>query len=173
MGTPTLSTAFRRPLPLLLAIALGLLLTAWLAGPARAGGGCTISVEPDAVPVGGQFVVSGNFGAGAEVHLVRGTSGSLPEDSEPVYTAPQGQGSFEATITMGQGTEGEWTVFGLIFATECGDSALLTVTAVPDTAMDASGWSMATALGGLLLALALLLRAAVEHQVQAGGKRRP
>ena len=74
---------------------------------------------------------------------------------------------------MGQGTEGEWTVWGLIFATECGDSAPLTVTAVPDTAMDASGWPVTTALGALLLALALLLRPAVEHQVEARGKRGP
>ena len=173
MGTPTLSSAFRRPLPLMLAIALGLLLTAWLAGTARAGGNCSITVTPDTVPVGGQFVVSGNFGAGAEVHLVRGTSGSLPEDSEPVYTSPQNRSSFEATITMGPGSEGVWTVWGLIFATECGDSALVTVTAVPDTAMDASGWPMATSVGALLLALAWLLRAAVEHQVEARGKRSP
>ena len=130
-----------------LAIALGLLLTAWLAGTARAGGDCTITVEPDTVPVGGQFVVSGNFGAGAEVHVVRGESVNPPEDSEPVYTSPQNRSSFEATITMGPGSEGVWTVWGLIFATECGDSAQVTVTAVPDTAMDASGWPMATAVG--------------------------
>ena len=135
MGTPTLLTAVRRPLPLMLAIALGLLLTAWVAGTARAGGNCSISVDPGTVLVGGQFVVSGNFGAGAEVHLVRGTSGSLPEDSEPVYTSPQNRSSLQATVTMGQGTEGVWTVWGLIPATECGDSAQVTVTGVPDTAM--------------------------------------
>jgi hypothetical protein len=155
MGTPTLSTTLRRPLPLMLAVALGLLMTAWAASTARAGGNCSITVEPDTVPVGGQIVVSGNFGAGAEVHLVRGTSGSLPEDSEPVYTSPQNRSSFEATITMGPGTEGAWTVWGLIFATECGDSAQVTVTAVPDTAIDASGWPLATAVGALLLILAM------------------
>ena len=155
MGTPTLSTTLRRPLPLMLAVALGLLMTAWAASTARAGGNCSIRVEPDTVPVGGQIVVSGNFGAGAEVHLVRGTSGSLPEDSEPVYTSPQDRSSFEATITMGPGTEGVWTVWGLIFATECGDSAQVTVTAVPDTAIDASGWPLATAVGALLLILAM------------------
>ena len=99
------------------------------------------------MPVGGQFVVSGNFGANAEVHLVQGENVNPPEDSEPVYTSPPNRSSFEATITMGPGSEGVWTVWGLIFATECGDSALVTVTAVPDTAMDASGWPMATALG--------------------------
>jgi len=139
----------------MLAIVLGLLMTAWAGSTARAGGNCSITVEPDTIPVGGQFVVSGTFGAGAEVHLVRGTSGSIPEDSEPVYTAPQGQASLQATITMGEGTEGEWTVWGLIFATECGDSALLTVTAVPDTAADASGWAPASIVGALLLVLAV------------------
>ena len=154
-GTPTASTTLNRPLRLLLAMVLGLLMTAWVAETARAGGNCSISVEPDTVPVGGQFVVSGNFGAGAEVHLVRGTSGSFPEDSEPVYTSPQNGSNLEATITMGPGTEGVWTVWGLIFATECGDSAQITVTAVPDTAMDASGWPLATAIGALVLALAM------------------
>ena len=100
MGTPTLSTTLRRPLPLMLALALGLLLTAWLAGPARAGGNCSITVTPDTVPVGGQFVVSGNFGANAEVHLVQGENVNPPEDSEPVYTVPLNRSSFEATITM-------------------------------------------------------------------------
>jgi len=155
MGTPNASITVHRRLPLLIAIALGLLMTAWLTGTARAGGNCNISVDPDTVPVGGQFVVSGNFGAAAEVHAVRGTSGSLPEDSEPVYTSPQDRSSFVATITMGPGTEGVWTVWGLIFATECGDSAQVTVTAVPDTAIDAKGWPLATALGALLLALAM------------------
>ena len=149
MGTPNASITVHRRLPLLIAIALGLLMTAWLTGTARAGGNCSISVDPDTVPVGGQFVVSGNFGAGAEVHVVRGTSGSLPEDSEPVYTSPQDRSSFEATITMGPGTEGVWTVWGLIFATECGDSAQVTVTAVPDTAIDAKGWLLATGLGAI------------------------
>ena len=64
-------------------------------------------------------------------------------------------------------------MWGIIPATECGDSALVTVTAVPDTAMDASGWPVTIVLGTLLLALALLLRAAVEHQVEARGKRSP
>ncbi len=173
MGTPTLLTAVRRPLPLMLAIALGLMLTAWVTGTARAGGNCSISVDPDTVPVGGQFVVSGNFGAGAEVHLVRGENANPPEDSQPVYTSPQNRSSFQATITMGQGTDGVWTVWGILPATECGDSAVVTVTGVPDTAMDASGWPLATAVGALLLVLALLLGAAAENQVEAKSKRRP
>ena len=172
MGTPTLLTTLRRPLPLMVAIALGLLMTAWVAGTARAGGNCSITVEPDTVPVGGQFVVSGNFGAGAEVHLVRGTSGSFPEDSEPVYTSPQNRSNFKATITMGPGTEGVWTVWGLIFATECGDSAQVTVTAVPDTAVGGSDWSLSTAVGALLLALAIA-SVARRQSIQAHTTLRP
>jgi hypothetical protein len=51
-------------------------------------------------------------------------------------------------------------VWGLIPATECGDSAILTVTGtVPDTAMSADGrgaWTAPGLLGLLLLGLALL-----------------
>ena len=131
---------------------------------AQAGGNCSISVEPETVAVGQQYVVSGNFG-GAEVHLVRGENVATPEDSEPVATTAQGD-SFEVTITAGPGSEGIWTVWGFIEGSECGDSALVTVTAVPDTSMDASGWPLATSVGALLLALAmgslLRLRAAAR-----------
>ena len=152
MGTPLASTAFHRRLPLLMATVLGVLFALLLAGTARAGGGCTISVDPGTVAVGGRYVVSGNFG-GAEIHLVRGENVSTPEDSEPVATTPQ-RDSFEVTITAGPGSEGVWTVWGFIEGSECGDSALVTVTAVPDTAMDASGWPLPTGAGALLLALA-------------------
>ena len=173
MGTPTLSTTLRRPLPLMLALALGLLLTAWLAGTARAGGTAPSRSTPDTVPVGGQFVVSGNFGANAEVHLVQGENVNPPEDSEPVYTSRKTEATSKRPSRWDRAARESWTVWGIIPATECGDSALVTVTAVPDTAMDASGWPMATSVGALLLALAFLLRAAVEHQVEARGKRRP
>jgi hypothetical protein len=153
MGTPTLSTAIRRGMPIMLAIALGLLMTAWVTGTARAGGNCSVTVDPETVPVGGQYVVSGNFG-GAEIHLVRGENVSTPEDSQPVATVPQSQASFDVTITAGPGSEGVWTVWGFIEGSECGDSALVTVTGVPDTAMDAGGLPLATAVGALLLALA-------------------
>ena len=153
MGTPFASTTFHRRLPLLIAAVLGVLSALLLAGTARAGGGCTISVDPETVAVGGQYVVSGNFG-GAEIHLVRGENVNTPEDSEPVATTPQGD-SFEVTITAGPGSEGIWTVWGFIEGSECGDSALVTVTAVPDTAMDASGWPLATGVGTLMLALAM------------------
>lgn len=155
MGTPSVSNTLQRRMPILLAIGLGLLLTAMSIGIARAGANCTVSVDPATVPVGGQYVVSGNFG-GAEVHIVRGENVAPPEDSEPVVTTPQGQDSFSVTITAGPGSEGIWTVWGLIPATECGDSALVTVTAVPDTATGTSGSPLASAIGVVLLALGVL-----------------
>ena len=80
-----------------------------------------------------------------------------PEDSEPVYTVPDDRSSFSATITMAADTEGTWTVWGLIPATECGDSAILTVTgALPNTAVAQDGQSWLSAVGLLLIALSLL-----------------
>jgi hypothetical protein len=116
-------------------------------------------MEPSTIAAGGQFVVSGNFGANAEVHVVPGEDAAFPEDSEPVYTVPDDRSSFSATITMGADTQGTWTVWGFIFGTECGDSAILTVTGtVPDTALPAGGtdaWSVLSVLGILLLGLAI------------------
>jgi hypothetical protein len=154
VGTHNASTMVRHRLPLIFALVIGLLMTAWIAGTARAGGNCSITVVPETVAVGAQYVVSGNFG-GAEIHLVRGENVSTPEDSQPVATVPQSQASFEVTITAGPGSEGVWTVWGFIEGSECGDSALVTVTGVPDTSMDSSGWSVATLVGVLLLALAI------------------
>ena len=70
---------------------------------------------------------------------------------------------------MGPGSEGVWTVWGFIFATECGDSAQVTVTAVPDTAVGGSDWSLATAVGALLLALAMasVLAAGAPRRTQS------
>ena len=155
MGTPSALLQDRR-IPIVLAAAIGLLVTLVVAAPARAGGNCTISIEPDSVAVGGQFVVTGTFGANAEVHLVRGENQSPPEDSEPVYTAPTNSSALSATITMGQGTEGVWTVWGLIPATECGDSAILTVNAVPDTAMGTPAWPILSAVGLLMMLVGIV-----------------
>jgi hypothetical protein len=165
-GGPAVGTWFgmtspHRRVTVALAGFIGLLMALLFAGTARAGGGCQITIEPSTIAAGGQFVVSGNFGAGAEVHLVPGEDVAPPEDSEPVYTVPEDRSSFSATITMGADTQGTWTVWGLIPATECGDSAILTVTGtVPDTATDANGRgesSALLALGALLLVLAITL----------------
>ncbi len=150
-------TLSHRRLPPVLAGIIGLLMALLFAGTARAGGGCNITIEPSTIAAGDSFVVSGDFGANAEVHLVMGEDAAPPEDSEPVYTVPDDRDSFSATITMAADTEGTWTVWGLIPATECGDSAILTVTGtVPDTALDVDGRGAWSALGLLFLLLALL-----------------
>ena len=126
---------------------------------------CDITVEPATVAEGGQVVVSGNFGANAEIHLVPGTSGSFPEDSEPVVTIPVDQATFSVTLTIQHGSVGTWTVWGFIPATECGDTATLTVTAatVPDTATSADLPSPVAALGAMLVVLA---GSAVERRLR-------
>jgi hypothetical protein len=157
VGTRFTTTPHRR-LPLVLAGIIGLLLALLTAGTARAGGECEITIEPSTIAAGGSFVVSGNFGANAEVHVVPGEDVAPSEDSEPVYTVPLDRSSFSATITMGADTEGTWTVWGFIPATECGDSAILTVTGtVPDTAAVLDAPLAPAGLGLLLLALALSL----------------
>jgi hypothetical protein len=155
VGTWILSSIPHRRLLVALAGIIGLVMTLLLAGTVRAGGGCQITIEPSTIAAGGSFVVSGNFGANAEVHVVPGEDTAPPEDSEPVYTVPVGRSSFTATITMDTDTQGTWTVWGFIPATECGDSAILTVTGtVPDTAMAEP--DARSILGLLLLALAAL-----------------
>jgi len=157
MGTWADMTPLHRRLPLVMAAIIGLLMALAITGTARAGAECEITIEPSTIEAGGQFVVSGNFGANAEVHVVAGEGTAPPEDSEPVYTVPANRSSFSATITMAADTQGTWTVWGLIPATECGDSAILTVTgAVPDTAIAAADRPMWSALGLFLLATALL-----------------
>ena len=156
MGTRAVMTIPHRRMSLVAAAAIGLLLALALTGRARAGAECEITIEPSTIEAGGQFVVSGNFGANAEVHVIAGEDQAPPEDSDPVYTVPSNRSSFSATITMAADTEGTWTVWGLIPATECGDSAILTVTgAVPDTAIASDGRATLSAIGLLLLALAL------------------
>ena len=75
-------------------------------------GECNITVSPSTIPDGGKFTVSGDFGAGAEIHVVQGTDTSFPEDSDPIVTVPVGQSSFNVTITMLAGSVGTWTVWG-------------------------------------------------------------
>jgi hypothetical protein len=123
---------------------------------------CQVTVEPSTVRVGEEFVVSGNFG-GAEIHIVEGENAALPEDSEPVATVPQDEASFALTFTAEAGDEGTWTVWAFIFATECGDSAILTIqAALPDTAAQPSegtpaGHAATLAAGLLFIGLVGLL----------------
>jgi hypothetical protein len=166
MGTWFETTSSHRRLPMVLAGIVGLLMALALTGTARAGGGCEITIEPSTIAAGGSFVVSGNFGANAEVHVVPGEDTNLPEDSDPVYTVPANRSSFSATITMDTDTQGTWTVWGFIPATECGDSAILTVTGtVPDTAMAEP--DARSILGVLLLALAALGMARLTPSVRS------
>jgi hypothetical protein len=158
-----------------LGVALGaaVLLAAMSAGSVLAGGECTVTVEPSTVAVGDEFVVSGDFGANAEIHLVRGVDQAFPEDSEPVATIPIGESSFRLTFTAEAGDEGSWTVWAFIFGTECGDSASLTITPatqrpaatptpalLPDTAVSQSPtveWTAFMAISALFLAMSLVL----------------
>jgi hypothetical protein len=120
------------------------------------GGDCNITVEPSTIADGGSFIVSGDFGAGAEIHVVPGQDGSFPEDNEPIITIGDDRSSFSVTITMLPGSVGSWTVWAFIPATECGDSAPLTVTAgLPDTAAPSTSAPWAATAGALLLLLAV------------------
>jgi hypothetical protein len=127
------------------------------AGPARAAE-CNVTVEPATVAVGDEFVVSGDFGANAEIHLVRGRHVGFPEGSEPIATIPVGQSSFNVTFTAEAGDEGVWTVWAFIFGTECGDSAPLTITSgrVPNTGASPPPSAPLALIGSLFLALAVL-----------------
>jgi hypothetical protein len=122
---------------------------------ATVGGECSITVAPSTIADGGTFTVTGDFGAGAEIHVVPGRDGAFPEDSEPIITIGDDRSSFSVEITMLPGSVGEWTVWAFIFGTECGDSAPLTVTAaaLPDTAAPSASLPGAAAIGTLLLAL--------------------
>ena len=119
------------------------------------GGQCNITVSPTTVADGGQVTVSGDFGAGAEIHLVFGANANVPEDSEPIATVPVGRSSFSVTITMLPGSVGTWTVWAFIPASECGDSATLTVTAgtLPNTAARPATMPVMALVGALLVIL--------------------
>jgi len=133
------------------------------------GDSCQVTVEPATVRVGENFVVSGNFG-GAEIHIVEGENATFPEDSEPVATVPQDEDSFALTFTAEAGDEGTWTVWAFIFATECGDSAILTIqAALPDTAAqssEATPAGLAAVLGAALLLVGLVGLLAYRPRLQ-------
>jgi hypothetical protein len=118
------------------------------------GGGCSITISPSTIAEGGSFTVSSDdFGAGAEIHVIFGENAPLPLDAEPLVTVPAGATSINATITMQAGSAGTWTVWAFLEGTECGDSAILTVTAgtLPDTASDGPTLPLHPLAGALLL----------------------
>lgn len=119
-------------------------------------GGCVVTVQPATVAVGQQFTVTGSFG-GAQIYIVAGADASPAEDASPAATTPDG-GSFSVTFTAEAGDVGEHTIWGLIEASECGDSDDLTVTAaLPDTAVPAVSGQLTALAGGLLLLVAAAL----------------
>ena len=94
---------------------------------------------------------------GASIFLVEGTDASPAESAQPAATTPAGD-SFSVTFTAEASDVGDWTVWGLIEGSECGDADALTVTAaLPDVAMAQPsplvfiGWLMAFA--GFVLGL--------------------
>jgi hypothetical protein len=135
------------------AIAIGLATSVLAATSAFAAGGCTVTVQPHSVPVGGQFTVSGNFG-GASIFIVKGVNASPAQNAQPNATTPAGS-SFSVTFTAEASDIGQSTVWGLLPASECGDSDQLTVTASPNTAT--SEPAAMVSIGFMLLVLAVAL----------------
>jgi hypothetical protein len=146
-------THSRPVLRLGIAIAIGLATSLIAGGSAFAQGNCIVTVEPRSVPVGGQFTVAGNFG-GASIFLVKGSNASPAENAQPNATTPPGS-SFSVTFTAEASDIGQWSVWGLLPASECGDSAPLTVTAAPNTAV--SQPSAAATVGFFVLGLSVAL----------------
>lgn len=148
----------RRTRQLLAAVVLGSVLAVGVAGGALAHpesegahpGTCFVTVTPSSVAAGGQFTVAGNFG-GASILLVEGADRPPAEDATPDATTPAGS-SFSVNFTADAADVGTWTVWGMIFGSECGDSDDLTITALPNTAVPSPG-PMA-GLGALAFALA-------------------
>jgi hypothetical protein len=158
----------RRFLRLGTAVVIGLATTVLAAGavfahPESEGahpGGCVVTVEPGSVAVGGQFTVAGNFG-GASIFLVKGAGASPAEGATPNATTPPGS-SFSVTFTAEAADVGDWTVWGLLPESECGDSDALTVTAaVPNTAVPPPTGLVVVGWSALLIGLALGLRRAM------------
>ena len=135
------------------AVAIGLVTSVLAATSAFAAGGCTVTVQPHSVPVGGQFTVAGNFG-GASIFIVKGVNTSPAENAQPNATTPAGS-SFSVTFTAEASDIGQSTVWGLLPASECGDSDQLTVTASPNTATSQPGAMVS--IGSMLLLLAVAL----------------
>ncbi len=152
--------ALRRGIAVASGLAMAILATgAVLAHPASEGShasGCIVTVEPGSVAVGGQFTVTGQGFSGASIFLVRGVGASPAEGATPDATTPEGTTPFSVTFTAEAADVGDWTVWGLLPETECGDSDSLTVTAaIPNTAVP--GPSLAAIIGWLILGLALAL----------------
>ena len=150
MGTRRLMTRFS--VAAVTAMLAGLL----LATTAAAQGECNVTVEPSSVQAGSTYTVSGDFG-GAEIYHVEGTDQSPPEDAEPDATTPQGS-EFSVQFTAAAEDVGTWTVWAFIPASECGDSAPLTITAatIPNTASEPAP-ALPAMLGLLLVSLATVL----------------
>jgi len=131
-----------------------------LTSPGIPPGTCNVTVEPSTVAVGQQFVVAGDFGGYAEIHLVPGEDAQLPEDSEPAATVPQGVSPFSVTFTAKARDEGTWTVWAFRpEARGCADSAILTIAAAPNTAMGPKPRWPPAVVGMLLLMVAIALAA--------------
>ena len=127
-------------------------------------GGCIVTVEPGTIAVGQEFTVEGNFG-GASIFIVPGVDAAPAEDAVPDATTPAGDDSFSVTFTaLGAAT---YTVWGMIFGSECGDADTLVVNAVPDTAVG----SPATSGEPLALAGLALLAAGVRIGTRRLGRR--
>jgi hypothetical protein len=121
-------------------------------------GNCIVTVEPGTVALGQKFTVSGNFG-GASIYIVAGTEGRIAEGADPDATTPPGS-SFSVELTAD--AAGTYRVWGLIEGSECGDSDVVVVSALPDTAAEAPRISVATVLlmGLVLFALPACVAAA-------------
>lgn len=118
--------------------------------------GCIVTVEPGSVAVGGQFTVTGLGFDGASIFLVSGVGAGPAEGATPDATTPEGTTPWSVTFTAEAGDVGDWTVWGLLPETECGDSDSLTVTAaVPNTAMPVP--SLVATVGWLVLGMGLAL----------------
>jgi hypothetical protein len=128
--------------------------------------GCIVTAEPGSIPAGGEFTVSGNFG-GASIFVLPGADAVVGEDATPDATVPVGEDSFAVTFTA-QGSPGELTIWAFIEGSECGDSDRVTVTALPDTAMEAP---RSTALGGVLLLLVAAAAAAAYAAIRVVARR--
>jgi hypothetical protein len=131
-------------------------------------GGCVVAVEPGSVGVGGQFTVAGNFG-GASIFLVKGANASPAENAQPDATTPAGS-SFSVTFTAEAADVGDWTVWGLLPESECGDSDALTVTTLPNTAVPPEPGTVVLGWIALLLGLALVMRRVDGRPI--GGQKR-
>lgn len=152
--------ALRRGVAVAIGLAMAIMATGVvLAHPASEGShasGCIVTVEPGSVAVGGQFTVTGQGFSGASIFLVRGVGASPAEGATPDATTPEGTTPFSVTFTAEAADVGDWTVWGLLPETECGDSDSLTVTAaIPNTAVPMH--SLAATIGWLVLGLGLAL----------------